>query len=449
MNSQTIQSSWSKIIGEPGNTSLEGRIFHAVCFCSFILLGFTAVFNYFLGIVSLAMLMAVVFVLAGFFYYLSRFKKKLDLSIALFNLVCNGLFVVNFYYNSGINGPTLLIFLLSFVLVIAVAPKKQYLLWISLNILVVLSLLVSAYVSPGSIVNSYPDRLSHYIDLSYTYVITVLLTFLVTNAIRKNYILEKKLAERRAAELEKSNDTKDKLFSILAHDLRSPLSSIQNFLEILSEYKLEDEERLTMQKALLAETQNTQQMLSNLLLWSKEQMDGLTVNLARLNLHETLKNTLQIQYTAAVEKCVRLVNNMDQETCLMADPDMLQLVVRNLVNNAIKFTQPGGEIVLSAQNEGEMCRIMVMDNGTGIPYDQQEGIFSMKAKSTFGTKNEKGVGLGLMLCKEFTELQHGKIGFQSIPGKGTTFFITMKSCEPLEPSSSKANPLEDSHHVRG
>jgi signal transduction histidine kinase len=113
---------------------------------------------------------------------------------------------------------------------------------------------------------------------------------------------------------------------------------------------------------------------------------------------------------------------------------MLQLVIRNLVNNAVKFTPPGGKVLISAHEEEGDCRITVSDNGKGIPYDQQEGIFSLKAKSTFGTNNEKGIGLGLMLCKEFTELQHGRIGFQSIPGKGTSFYIILTSC------SSEAKP---------
>jgi signal transduction histidine kinase len=104
---------------------------------------------------------------------------------------------------------------------------------------------------------------------------------------------------------------------------------------------------------------------------------------------------------------------------------MLQLVVRNLVSNAIKFTQVGGVIDISTEMVLNEYKISVRDNGNGIAFDQQADIFSLRAKSTFGTGNEKGVGLGLLLCKEFTEQQGGRIGFESTPGKGSTFFIYM------------------------
>jgi two-component system sensor histidine kinase/response regulator len=223
-----------------------------------------------------------------------------------------------------------------------------------------------------------------------------------------------------------ANDTKDKLFSILAHDLRSPLVSIQNYLEILSDFKLDESEKLSIKKDLLNSTQHTQQMLSNLLSWSKSQMQGVTANLANVNLKEVLKSTFQIHKTIAAEKGILLTNQINNTVFIVADTDMLQLVVRNLINNAIKFTAPGGEITVSDDIIGDYCRIIIRDNGNGIPVEEQESIFSLKVNSTFGTKNEKGVGLGLVLCKEFTELQNGKITFESLPGIGTTFYVSFR-----------------------
>ncbi|SDM22065.1 Histidine kinase-, DNA gyrase B-, and HSP90-like ATPase [Daejeonella rubra] len=116
---------------------------------------------------------------------------------------------------------------------------------------------------------------------------------------------------------------------------------------------------------------------------------------------------------------------MNESIIVLADKDMLQLVIRNLLNNAVKFTAVGGKISIRSTVENNNCIITVTDNGRGIPYDMQADLFSMKVKSTYGTRNEKGVGLGLALCKEFAEIQNGKIWFESVPGKGTTFYISM------------------------
>jgi two-component system sensor histidine kinase/response regulator len=115
---------------------------------------------------------------------------------------------------------------------------------------------------------------------------------------------------------------------------------------------------------------------------------------------------------------------------------MLQLVLRNLVGNAIKFTPFGGKIEISAEMTGIECKVTVKDSGIGIAYAQQPGIFSLKAESTFGTNNEKGVGLGLLLCKEFIERQGGRISFESTPGQGSSFFILLAT-EPGERSPAQ------------
>ena len=115
---------------------------------------------------------------------------------------------------------------------------------------------------------------------------------------------------------------------------------------------------------------------------------------------------------------------------VIADIDMLQLVIQNLISNAVKFTPHGGQINVEAELIPNECRITVRDNGTGIPPEKQERIFSVKAEPAFGTNNERGVGLGLVLCKEYIEKQGGRIGFESKPGAGSSFFIFIPSPEP-------------------
>lgn len=413
-----------KIIGDPYRFSLEARIFNAICITSAVSLFFTIFLNMLLGIKQLVILMAAIFVVSVVCYYYSRFKMKVHSCIIVYMIALNILLIVNYKYNSGINGPSLLIFIISFFLTISIVPQKQYWFWITVNLLIVTTLLSVEYNYPHIILNTYADDQSRYIDHGYTYVFMALFIFLVATSVRKSYHTEQKLAEQKAAELEIANDTKNKLFSILAHDLRSPLASIQNYLEILSEFKMDEHERSSIKKHLLNATQHTQQMLSNLLSWSKSQMNGVTVNMTRLDLKEVLQSTFNIHQTIAAEKGIQLINQLKGGVFIMADVDMLQLIIRNLINNAIKFTAPGGEIVVSNDIVGDRCRVIIKDNGAGIPAEKQASIFSLKVSSTFGTKNEKGVGLGLVLCKEFTELQNGEIVFESMQGVGTTFYVS-------------------------
>ena len=137
-----------------------------------------------------------------------------------------------------------------------------------------------------------------------------------------------------------------------------------------------------------------------------------------------VQSTFSIHQTIAAEKGIRLTDQIKRGIFIKADMDMLQLIVRNLINNAIKFTAPGGDIVVSNDLVGDRCRIIIKDNGAGIPLEKQGSLFTLKISPTYGTKNEKGVGLGLVLCKEFTELQNGTIMFESIQGVGTTFYVS-------------------------
>ena len=424
---EKLSSVFDYLLGQRPGGTLEARIFHTVCMVTMTALFVNIFLNYFIGIPVLSWIMLAGCFMVGISYYLSRFTNRFGISIVIYNVLSNVLLITNYFYNSGIDGPTTLIFMLSCFINISVVPQKQYWYWITLNIAVVAALLVYQYFDATAVAYTYPNKTGRYIDHIYSYIAVTIVVALITIYIRRNYHFEKEKVEQKAVELEQANVTKNKLFSILAHDIRSPLSSIQNYLEILDEYRLDEEERMSINRDLLKTTQNTQQMLSNLLMWTKSQMEGVSVNLAAVKLNETLETTLQVQKTVAHEKGIQLVNRLKRMSPVIADPDMLQLIVRNLVNNAIKFTNPGGEIVVKAEvcNENE-CRISINDNGIGIPYVQQHEIFSLKGNSTFGTKNEKGVGLGLLLCKEFTELQNGKIWFESNPGKGTSFYISLR-----------------------
>lgn len=134
---------------------------------------------------------------------------------------------------------------------------------------------------------------------------------------------------------------------------------------------------------------------------------------------------IDIQKIYADQKGILLETTMDESLKALVDRDMLQLIVRNLINNAIKFTPPGGNIRVSVLRSGALCEIAVEDNGIGIPAEQQAALFSLKTRSTYGTNNERGIGLGLFLCNEYAQAQNGSLSFESEPGKGTRFCLRL------------------------
>jgi len=419
----------NKLIGDPDSTGLQARIFHEVSIIAMLVIPVALIINLLIKVPHAnAVLTASLFMMIVL-YFNSRYLGNLKSSVIIFTLFSGLLLGFNYFINSGVNGPTLLLFILSLVFTISVMPTKQYFFWILFNACVVTGLIAAEYYYPELVGNTYNNRKGQFIDISSTYLAIIACLSVVLTYLIKSQQAEKIRAMNASKALKAANDAKTRLLSILSHDLRSPLNSIQGFLEILIDYDLAENERKAIKKSLLKETQNTQAMLFNLLSWTKSQMDGgVKVNLVAVNVYDTIEVCLKIQRSAAREKMIILKNLSDPAFNILADLEMLRLVIRNLVNNAIKFTRTGGIIEINSTVEGEHVIFSITDNGVGIPPEKQHELFSMKSSSTYGTNNEKGVGLGLMLCKEFTELQGGTISFNSNINEGTTFMLSF----PLE-----------------
>ena len=246
-----IKAFTEKLTGNAEEFSMEARIFHAACIVSLAAIACNIPLNYFIGVPALSLLMGVLLVVVAFIYYYSRYRGKLNTSFFLYCLFCNIFFTINYIQNSGVNGPSLLIFLLSLFVSIAIAPKSQFWFWIPLNIILVAFLLVMEFRDPQAITNTYPAAAERFIDFGYSYVLISLLIASVTLYIRNSYNIQRIALIKKAEELERTNETKNKLFSVVAHDLRAPLSSIQNYLELLTEYKLSEEEKEAMEHDLL------------------------------------------------------------------------------------------------------------------------------------------------------------------------------------------------------
>ncbi len=438
-NNIKAQNFWNKLFGDPVEFSIENRAFNAVSVITLLMLLMALPVNYFINLSEQNIIVLTALIIQSYFYYQSRFNKKYQKGVFVYALVSYLILGFTFCYNSGSQGPALFYFIITFLLLFSLTRGKYFGLWLSLHILAGTFLMVCEYYKAPWIHFTYTSNTNRLTDIGATYIVTIVFVFFITNYLRKNYESEKHLAEERSDAIEKQNlqilaqnqqlehlnEEKDKLFSIISHDLRSPLNSIQGYLELLNEQDIDENDKEMMKRELLDLTKNTSDMLLNLLSWSKAQMQGVKVQLKPMNLDNTISQALEFQKSIAAKKGIQISYNNVQTLDVVGDHDMLELVVRNLVNNSIKFTKPGGIISISVKRKGTEAELSIKDNGIGISELQQKELFTLKSKSTYGTTNEKGMGLGLLLCKEFIELQNGRIWFNSAPGNGSEFNIAL------------------------
>lgn len=268
--------------------------------------------------------------------------------------------------------------------------------------------------------------------LAVTVALTVILLFAVYRSGQRRKRINKLLVdhqeemERRSAELEQLNQVKDKFFSIISHDLRSPMNSLSGILDLLSRKHVSPEEFTQLTGELRVQFNHTKTLINNLLDWTLLQMDKLKIQQEKIDLRTMVDENFKLLSSMHLKE-THMVNNIPAGTLALADPNMINLVLRNLVMNGIKFTETGGRIEVSVDAQGSEYIIAVNDNGVGIAPDVQKILFEKTAGySTRGTANEKGTGLGLILAKEFVEKNGGKIWLQSEEGKGSTFYFTVK-----------------------
>lgn len=233
---------------------------------------------------------------------------------------------------------------------------------------------------------------------------------------------------RYTEELKQLNMTKDKFFSIIAHDLRNPFITILGFSELL----LSDFQELTEEEKIyyIEEMQNSanlsHNLLQNLLQWSRSQTGRIDFSPRSINVHKMVNQNFELLKQTASKKDISLINEVDEAINIEADEDMTDTIFRNLITNAIKFTPDGGSIKINAMPEGSIALINVIDSGIGMDEETKSKLFRLDVNhSSLGTSQEKGTGLGLILCKEFVEKHNGKIWVESTKGEGTTFSFTL------------------------
>ncbi len=269
------------------------------------------------------------------------------------------------------------------------------------------------------------------IILALLFVLVIIGVFLINN-LKKNQRLKdefNKILESKNAELQENINTKNKFFSIIAHDLRNPLGSFKNVtLLLLDDYNInQDEDTKEFLEILNDSAQNLYKLLENLLEWSRSQSGKITFEPSDFNLNAIVNNNISLLSLQANDKEISLINNVPTNYILFADMNLITTVIRNLMSNAIKFTKAYGKIEIGIlDNSNNETVVYIHDNGLGMNDATKNKLFKIEENVTnLGTNNEKGTGLGLILCKEFIDKHKGRIWVESELGVGSTFFFSI------------------------
>ncbi len=232
-----------------------------------------------------------------------------------------------------------------------------------------------------------------------------------------------------AEKLEVSNNAKAKLFSIISHDLRGPIGNLKSMIELILEnptsFNLDE---LTL---ILTELKNssvrTYELLENLLYWAKSQLNQIEYSPQKFDVKKPVEQTVNILRQVAKQKEIQIIDQIQPDTFFVnADIEMVKIILRNLISNAIKFTPRGGTITLLGYEDEKFVTVGVKDTGVGIPYEKLVKIFDNETFFTsYGTENEKGTGLGLQIVKEFVSKNKGRLWVESKPGRGSIFYFTL------------------------
>lgn len=240
---------------------------------------------------------------------------------------------------------------------------------------------------------------------------------------------------RQRREVEELNATKDKIFSVIGHDLRGPFTAILGFAEVFtdSERNLSREQVAHFGKLIYQSAVNAHNLLENLLTWADLQRGGMVRKPTAVDLALVLDEAVEVLSLSARAKGVAILSAVSSPVWVQADPNMLSTIIRNLVSNALKFTPEHGMVAISVVESDSAIEVQVQDTGIGIAPDQLESILrEANRHSSLGVRGEIGTGLGLLLCRDFVQWNGGRLWAESSEGEGSIFHFTVPRAEPLE-----------------
>lgn len=257
------------------------------------------------------------------------------------------------------------------------------------------------------------------------YMVGILASYILDRQKMTSFINKNEL-DLEVQKVDELNKVKNKLFSIISHDLRGPIISLKGILSLYKKGGITEEEFKQLTHNLENEFDSSSYLLDNLLAWSKTQLQGLEIKKTTINLHEELLIIKKLFDSQLKAKKINLAISMAENENVLVDRESIQIVFRNIISNAIKFTPFGGKISISSKKyNDEMIKLEVSDSGIGIPPEKLQQLFKISKDTLIGSSSSSGAGIGLLLVKEFVELNNGQVTVDSILGKGTSFRVLL------------------------
>lgn len=424
-----------KLLGDSKHLDLDKRIYiYTTLFAFFV--SFTGIIRmFFLDFpVSLIICFVLSFITYSLLYYFSRFKQvfsiKLVISATLLLLI--GIWVCN----NGIRGPSPLLFIIALLIFLGISNSKYHLRILLLTVFVLVLLIVIENIFGNSIINYYQDELSLTKDLIFGYPVFIILSFLIFNYLKKSYEAENNNLSKSQIELKKINESKNLLFSIIAHDLKSPFNGLLGLTEIMAknsnELKIEDYKKYS--RLNLKSMKNVYNLLESLLNWGRIQQGKINITPQKLNLYE-LTHECTLLFKNICSKKELIINiDINKSLEILSDKCTIETIVRNLFSNALKFTPHKGSITISAiETENNIVLFKIIDTGIGMNNDMLRDLFKVDVKSNRkGLDGELSTGLGLIICRELCDHLGGTFNVESEVNVGTCFSFTVKNMQKKE-----------------
>jgi signal transduction histidine kinase len=416
------------IFAEEENFPLEHRLVLSASIIGILISLIGSLINFLLSTSAIAVLVPIFLsLIVLILYYFIRFKKIYK--PINFPVICISIIGIStiWIFNGGINGSNVMPALVILILGLLIVREREKVYVIVLFLASNISIFLIQFYRPDLITN-FPSENDRWIDHLITLIYSSILIYYIIRFVYDNYNIERLKALESEQKLIQLNADKDRFLSILAHDLRSPFSNLLGFSEELKEnlHNLNKDQIESYVNTINLSAQNTYNLLDDLLTWEKALQGAFPFNPQKLNFGELTKGILENIKPFSDAKTITVTSHTDQKISVYADAYMLKTVLRNLISNAVKFTNTGGLINILAQKDDSVITISVIDNGVGMTKENISKLFDIsQVLTSAGTAKEKGTGLGLLICKEFVEKHGGKIWVESETGKGSNFRFTL------------------------
>lgn len=427
-----IKKAISYIFADNENFNLENRIILSSIIIGILISIFASVVNLILTTSFTAVLIPIslsaVLILV---YYFMRFRKIFKPFFPTIIIISFAGIAIIWLSNGGLNSsniiPALIVLIISMLAVSERAKFHVLLTFLAFS----LSIYLIQYYRPD-LITDFPSEKERWIDSVITLVYSSFFIYLIVKFLHKNYTQERIKVEESEKKLVQLNSNKDQFISMLSHDLRSPFNSILGYLEILkSNVHTYDKKTIDEQLNIInASTHNTYQLLEDILLWSTSQSGKIQFAPQKIYLNRIIQGILDFHLINASSKDITIVQVPMENVSIYADLNMLKAIIRNIMSNAIKFTDPGGKIEISAFNNDDHCIISIKDNGKGMSQETIKNLWDFSnLNPQVGTSGEKGAGLGLSLSRDFVLKHYGEINIESEVGKGTIFIVKFPNAD--------------------